>query len=124
MRYIIAYDLGTGGAKASLYDERGNSLDDCFFSYDTFYSSSGYHEQKPADWWNAIVKSTKLLLERSSVNKNNIECLAVSGHSLGAVPLLENGELLVTSVPIWSDSRAQSRRRDWRPRGPATSRRR
>ena len=107
MRYIIAYDLGTGGAKASLYDENANSQGDCFISYDTSYPRSGYHEQKPMEWWNAIVKSTKLLLEKSSVDKNNIECLAVSGHSLGAIPLSKNGEVLVETVPIWSDCRAK-----------------
>jgi len=107
MRYIIAYDLGTGGAKASLYDENGNSQGDCFISYKTYYPSSGYHEQKPLEWWNAIIESTKILLEESSVDKNDIECLAVSGHSLGAIPLSENGDLLVETVPIWSDSRAK-----------------
>ena len=109
MRYIIAYDLGTGGAKASLYDEEGNSLGDCFIAYNTYYPQSGYHEQKPQEWWDAIVKSTKLLLEESAIDKNNIECLAVSGHSLGAVPLSANGELLVEAVPIWSDSRAKEK---------------
>ena len=107
MRYIIAYDLGTGGAKASLYDEEGNSLYDCFIPYCTYYPNSGYHEQKPTEWWDAIVKSTGLLLKESLIDKNNIECLAVSGHSLGTVPLSENGDLLVETVPIWSDSRAK-----------------
>jgi len=107
MKYIIAYDLGTGGAKASLYDEKGNSQGDCFISYKTYYPNSGYHEQKPQEWWNAIIQSTKLLLEKSSVDKNNIECLAVSGHSLGAIPLSKSGDVLVDTVPIWSDSRAK-----------------
>lgn len=107
MKYIIAYDLGTGGAKASLYDEKGSSQGDCFISYKTYYPNSGYHEQRPIEWWDAIVKSTRLLLEKSSVNINDIECLAVSGHSLGVIPLSESGELLADSVPIWSDSRAK-----------------
>lgn len=107
MRYIIAYDLGTGGAKASLYDEKGNSLGDCFISYKTYYPSSGYHEQNPLEWWDAIVQSTKLLLDKSAIDKNDIECLAVSGHSLGAIPLSENGDVLAETVPIWSDSRAK-----------------
>lgn len=107
MKYIIAYDLGTGGAKASLYDETGKSLGDCFISYKTYYPSSGYHVQNPQEWWDAIVKSTKLLLDGSSIDKNDIECLAVSGHSLGAIPLSENGDVLVNTVPIWSDSRAK-----------------
>lgn len=107
MNYIIAYDLGTGGAKASLYDDKGNSHGDCFISYNTYYPSNGYHEQKPLEWWDAIVQSTKHLLEESSIDKNEINCLAVSGHSLGAIPLSKDGEVLVDAVPIWSDSRAK-----------------
>ncbi len=107
MRYIIAYDLGTGGAKASLYDEKGKSQGECFISYDTYYPCSGYHEQNPLEWWGAIVKSTKLLLEKSSMDRNSIEALAVSGHSLGSIPLSKDGEVLVETVPIWSDSRAK-----------------
>lgn len=107
MKYIIAYDLGTGGAKASLYDENGSSYKDCFISYPTYYPESGFHEQRPADWWNAIVDSTRLLLEGQKIDKKQISCLAVSGHSLGALPMSAEGELLAGSVPIWSDSRAK-----------------
>lgn len=107
MRYVLAYDLGTGGAKASLYDELGTSLGECFIAYETYYPKSGWREQKPEDWWEAIIKSTKELLKKSSVDKHLIECMAVSGHSLGVVPLSEGGKLLVETVPIWSDTRAK-----------------
>jgi len=56
---IFAYDLGTGGVKASVFSEAGVSLAECFISYNTSYPKSGYHEQNPLDWWNAIVTSTK-----------------------------------------------------------------
>lgn len=107
MRYILAYDLGTGGAKASLYDEKGIAHDSCFVSYQTYYPNSGCHEQRPTDWWQAIVESTKKLLNDSSVDKKKIACLAVSGHSLGVIPVSKEGELLIDAVPIWSDSRAK-----------------
>ena len=106
MKYIIAYDLGTGGAKASLYNQEGQSVGDYFVSYDTYYPQSGYHEQNPRDWWDAIVTSTKRLLEKTAVESSNIVCLAVSGHSLGAIPISTDGQVLVETVPIWSDSRA------------------
>lgn len=103
---IIAYDLGTGGNKASLYDSDGVCLASTFYAYDTFYPRSGMHEQRPADWWDSIVNSTRQLLDEISVDINEIECLAISGHSLGVVPIDKKGGLLRKSVPIWSDSRA------------------
>lgn len=104
---IIAWDLGTGGNKASLYDEKGNCLASDFHSYDTYYPNHGWHEQKPEDWWNAIVQSTKKLLQRTGVDKKEIIACGISGHSLGAVPIGKNGELLREKTPIWSDGRAE-----------------
>jgi len=67
----------------------------------------GWHEQRPLDWWNAVVESTRKLLNSSGISKTEIACLGISGHSLGAVPLAKDGSLLRDETPIWSDIRAQ-----------------
>jgi xylulokinase len=104
---IISFDLGTSGNKASLYDVDGNCLATAFVPYDTYYPQVGWHEQRPSDWWDAVVESTKRLLHTSGEDNKNIKGLAISGHSLGAVPIDKNGKLLRTATPIWSDIRAQ-----------------
>ena len=106
MSKVIAYDLGTGGIKASLYDENGNSLADSFIQYETFFPQDGYHEQRPMDWWNAVCESTRILLDKTNIPSKDIVSLALSGHSLVAAPLDSQGNLLLDSVPIWSDTRA------------------
>ena len=103
---IIAYDLGTGGAKASLYDAEGACLASTFVPYETIYPNSGWHEQRPADWWKAIASSTRTLMERKPASPAEVECLAISGQSLAVIPLDGKGELLRDSIPIWSDTRA------------------
>ena len=105
---ILAYDLGTGGNKASLYDAGGVCLESAFVPCDTIYPRSGWHEQRPEDWWKAVVQGTLKLLSRRSDEAGNIECISISGHSLGAVPLDAHGRLLRDSTPIWSDTRAES----------------
>ena len=110
---IISYDLGTGGNKASLYDSEGNCMSWVFVPYNTEYPHMGWHEQRPEDWWNAVVVSTRQLLEKTGVRGEQIECLAISGHSLGAVPVDKNGELLRQTTPIWSDIRAQKESEDF-----------
>lgn len=104
---IISFDLGTGGNKASLYDVDGNCIASAFVPYATEYPHVGWHEQRPADWWNAVVESTRKLFESSGVDKNEIVCLGISGHSLGAIPVDKDGNLLRETTPIWSDIRAQ-----------------
>ncbi|MGQ1785803.1 xylulokinase [Saccharicrinis sp. GN24d3] len=102
---IIAYDLGTSGCKASLYDASGNCMADSFITCETHYPQQGWHEQKPKDWWSAVVQSTKVILAKCNVSVGNISAIGISGHSLGLVPLDKEGKLLASSVPIWSDSR-------------------
>jgi len=106
--YIIAYDLGTGGNKASLYDIDGRCLAENFVSYPTQYPATGWHEQRPEDWWNAVVESTNRLLKKAPIERDEICCCGISGHSLGVVPLDRNGKLLREATPIWSDSRPLS----------------
>ena len=106
MNYIIAYDLGTGGMKASLFDERGESISSCFASCETHYPAPDFREQRPEDWWNILCRTTKELLSSTAIDANNIVAAACSGHSLGVVPIDSKGRLLLDSVPIWSDARA------------------
>jgi xylulokinase len=103
---IIAYDLGTGGSKASLFDADGTCLAFTFVPYDTLYPDTGWHEQRPEDWWKAIQRSTAELLAKRIVSPSDIACLAISGQSLGVVPVDRAGRLLREATPIWSDTRA------------------
>ena len=106
MEKIIAYDLGTGGIKASLFTIEGNSLADAFQQYDVTYKAGGVHEQNPELWWEGIVSSTRLLLQKTGACATDIVGLSISGHSLGVVPVDRNGRLLREATPIWSDTRA------------------
>ncbi len=108
MKYVIAYDLGTGGTKSSLYNDQGELVCSTFTSCETFYPKSGLHEQRPLDWWNGVKSSTAELLLKSSVSPEQIVSLAISGHSLGVVPVGYDGHLKDEFVPIWSDTRASA----------------
>lgn len=103
---IIACDLGTGGNKASLYDEDGQCLESIFIPYKTYYPRAGWHEQSPVEWFDSVVKSIEYLLEKKKNERSSIACISFSGHSLGVVPLGKKGELLREKIPIWSDTRA------------------
>lgn len=106
MSCVISYDLGTGGIKASLVEECGTILESVFVPYDTSFTSENWQEQAPEDWWQAVISSTQLLVSKTSVDVSEIKALAISGHSLGVVPIGKKGELLRDKTPIWSDQRA------------------
>jgi xylulokinase len=110
---IIAYDLGTGGAKTSLYDIEGSCIGSAFVSYETHYPDTGWHEQKPDDWWDAVVEGTRRLLAAAQGTGLDVACLAISGQSLGVVPVDARGRLLRERTPIWSDTRASAQAWDF-----------
>lgn len=104
---VAAFDLGTGGVKAAIFRPDGSCVAERVVSYETFYPSPSYHEQRPLDWWSAIEQSLAALLAEPAVDAASIAAIVLSGHSLGCVPLSESGELLQDKVPIWSDGRAE-----------------
>lgn len=103
---VAAFDLGTGGVKAAIFRPDGTCIAEEVVSYETFYPSSSHHEQRPEDWWRAICDSLGMLMKKPAVDAGAIRAIAISGHSLGCIPLDENGTLLQEFVPIWSDGRA------------------
>ncbi|RKY00692.1 MAG: pentose kinase, partial [Spirochaetes bacterium] len=69
---IIACDLGTGGNKASLYDEDGECLESTFIPYRTYYPHPGWHEQAPAEWFNSVIESIEYLLVKRKHERGDI----------------------------------------------------
>jgi xylulokinase len=103
---VLAYDLGTSGCKAALVDDTGHVRATDFRAYPTTYPQPGWHEQRPGDWWDAIVGTTRTLLG-GEVDGSDVIAMALSGQSLAMVPVNAAAEPLIDSVPIWSDSRGE-----------------
>ncbi|MDD3585607.1 MAG: FGGY family carbohydrate kinase [Thermoguttaceae bacterium] len=107
--YVLAFDLGTGGSRASLYDKNGECVGSVFEAVRTRYSRSEFHEQRPQSWWDAVALSSRTLLDMAGqvnqVAPQDVVAIAIGGHSLGTVPLDAEGNLLLEWTPIWSDGR-------------------
>ena len=110
---VIAYDLGTGGIKSSAVSVEGKVVSSTFVAYDTYYETGGIQEQAPEDWWHALVESTHRLLQSERVEAGVVRAVAISGHSLGVVPIGADGSLLRQRTPIWSDTRAREETEDF-----------
>lgn len=103
--YVLAHDLGTTGNKATLYDKEGKLVGSAFFGYGTEYAHTGWAEQNPNDWWEAVCTSTKQLLSESNVAGDEIACITFSGQMMGCVPLDKAGKPLRSAI-IWADQRS------------------
>ena len=108
--YVIAHDLGTTGNKAALYDREGEMVGASFHAYETEYAHTGWAEQNPQDWWEAVCLSTRRLLSETGVRNDDIACIAFSGQMMGAVALDERARPLRNAI-IWADQRALEQER-------------
>lgn len=101
---ILAHDLGTSGNKASLFDCEGKLVDSVVVSYSVIYPQKSWAEEDPKDWWQAVCKATRVVLEKNPYVR--VIAVAVSGQMMGCLALDKAGEPLGNSI-IWSDSRAE-----------------
>jgi len=104
---ILAHDLGTTGNKASLYDSSGTLIASCYHPYETYYPKPGWVEQRPEDWWQAFVHSTRHVMDSANIPPDKIGGISFSGQMMSQIPVDSTGSPLQDSVCIWADHRSQ-----------------
>jgi xylulokinase len=104
-KYIIAHDVGTSGNKAVLVDTEGRVHGKCFEPYRVCYPRPDWAEQEPEDWWKAVTRTTRLLLEKTGVSPADVLCVTFSAQLLGLIPMDSKTGPLRPAI-IWLDNRA------------------
>ncbi|WP_432488456.1 xylulokinase [Kineococcus sp. SYSU DK018] len=105
---VLAFDLGTGSCKAALWAADGTCTDHAVAAYETTHPAPGRDEQRPADWWRAVVSTSRTLLGADPSRARRVRSVSLSGQSLGVVQLDHRLQLLSTSTPVWSDARGEA----------------
>lgn len=104
-KYILAHDLGTTGNKAILCSLEGKLSASVLYEYPVFYPHTGWVEQKPDDFWQAVCKSTKQLLEKANVPGSDVIAVSFSGQMMGCL-LVDREGIPLRNTIIWADTRA------------------
>ncbi|HWA77375.1 MAG TPA: FGGY-family carbohydrate kinase [Polyangiaceae bacterium] len=103
-RYVLAWDLGTSGAKAGIVTPEGDVLGSEFEPVELLLSPGGGAEQRPDDWWRALRAATERLLARDLAPRAAIAAIGVTSQWSGTVALDSAGKPLMNAM-IWMDSR-------------------
>ena len=103
-KYILAIDLGTGGPKVGLVDQKGRVASSATASLQLFFLPGGGAEHDPAEWWSSVKACTKRVLEESKVPPAAIIAVAVTSLWSVTLPVDENGKPLM-NVISWMDER-------------------
>jgi xylulokinase len=103
-KLILCIDLGTSGCKAAIFDIQGELRGFDFTAVPLQLIPPGGAEQDPDDWWNAIVRSTRRLMQAHAVSPDHVLAVSVNTQWSGTVPVDADGRHLMNAI-IWLDTR-------------------
>jgi xylulokinase len=103
-KYILAIDLGTSGPKTALVSTHGEVVDYEFEAVELLVLPDGGAEQRPDQWWQAVINTSKRLLAKKWVAVEDIVCVSCTGQWSGTVAVDKYGQALSNAI-IWMDTR-------------------
>jgi len=110
--HVLGIDVGTGGTRAILIDERSRVISSATEEHQPFASPQiGWAEQHPEDWWRAACFAVRKSLAAANLSGEEIACVGFSGQMHGAVLLDERGSVIRPAL-IWCDVRTEKQCRD------------
>lgn len=105
--YLLGIDVGTGGTRALILDEKGRVIASATEDHQAFVSPEiGWAEQDPSDWWRACGLAVRNALAQAKLSSDQIACVGLSGQMHGAV-LLDEQDRVVRPALIWCDVRTE-----------------
>lgn len=102
--YYIGVDLGTSAVKLLLMEGSGEIKNIVSKEYPLFFPHPGWSEQKPEDWWTAVMEGLKELT--ANVDKSMIGGISFGGQMHGLVTLDQDDNVIRPAI-LWNDGRTQ-----------------
>lgn len=102
---LMGVDVGTTGAKAAVFDQRGSLLGVGRSEYGVRRVRPGWAEQDPEDWWHAVCAAVREALAAVPEGPARVGGVAVSSQAPTMLPLDGAGRPVRPAL-IWMDRRA------------------
>ncbi len=102
---LLGIDIGTGGCKISIINQRGEILAESSHEYETFHPKSSWCEQNALDWYSALISCLKKIKNSGNINLKDIKSIALDGSTHNAV-LLDKQMGVIRPTIMWTDQRS------------------
>lgn len=103
--YYMGIDGGTGSVRVMVYDGKGNNLGGQVVPYGVYHPRSGWAEQDPDEWWEALKAAVQGALKNSGVDPKDIKAVTADA-TTSTVVLLDKDKKPVRRAIMWMDVRA------------------
>ena len=104
---FLAIDVGTGSVRSALVDAQGKILAFEAKEHAQIVPRPGWAEQRPRQWWEGAVETTRAVLQSLSGAADRIAAVAACGQMHATVLIDSEGELVLDAVPLWNDKRTR-----------------
>ena len=100
----LGIDIGTSGVKTVLIDAGQSVIASATAPLDIIRAQSGYSEQHPQWWWDAVQKTVSSLQEEHQKELSAVKAIGLSGQMHGLVALGQEDTPLRPAI-LWNDTR-------------------
>ena len=98
----LGVDLGTSSVKLVLADAGGKIIDSASADYPLYLPEEGWSEQKPEEWYAAVLDCVRKLGERQDMSA--VEGISFCGQMHGLV-VLDADDNVIRPAILWNDNR-------------------
>lgn len=110
--FWLGIDIGTGGSRALLIDEKGKVLHSFTALHeDMRMERPMWAEQRPENWWDAAQLAIRGVLGQAQATGKDVGGIGLSGQMHG-LTLLDEADRVIRPALIWCDQRSQAQV-DW-----------
>jgi xylulokinase len=106
--FWLGLDIGTGGSRALLVDEKGKVLHAFTAPHEDMRMERPlWAEQRPENWWDAAQAAIRGVLKAASATGKDVAGVGLSGQMHG-LTLLDGSDQVIRPALIWCDQRSQA----------------
>ena len=106
--YWLGIDVGTGGTRALLVDERGKVKHACTAPHEDMRMERPlWAEQRPENWWDAAQRAVQGVFAQAGASGIDVHGVGLSGQMHGLV-ILDGSDHVIRPALIWCDQRSQA----------------
>src|SRR5262245_25516963 len=108
MNYWLGIDVGTGGTRALLINQRGKAVHSFTANHEDMRMERPlWAEQRPENWWDAAQHAIRGVLADASVSGSDVRGIGLTGQMHGLV-MLDAQDRVIRPALIWCDQRSQT----------------